>query len=104
MNLKSLKVLGNKQLEELAEIFKALGEPNRLKIVMYLLEGERYVTELVKLTGSTQPVVSHHLKILCDAGVIESIRKGRHKYFSITGDWVKELLRCVIKVRFGEIY
>ena len=64
------------QLTALAMRFRALSEVSRLQIVHALHEGPRTVTELVSITGLSQPNVSRHLQVLTLAGLIERTRKG----------------------------
>lgn len=71
--------------EEMAGAFKALGDPNRLKIITYLAAdttGTLGVGDLATRLGISQPAVSQHLKTLKTAGLIESRKIGFHVYFS----------------------
>jgi DNA-binding transcriptional ArsR family regulator len=73
-------------------VFKSLGEPTRLKIVRLLSGGELCVCKIIPETGKSQPTVSAHLKILYDAGLVKSRKEGLSVYYSLSGDWIKELL------------
>jgi DNA-binding transcriptional ArsR family regulator len=64
-------------LRDLRAFHKALADVNRLRIVRRLAEGEASVTDLIDHVGLSQPLVSHHLKRLRAAGLIESRRVGR---------------------------
>ena len=64
-------------LRDLRAFHKALADVNRLRIVRRLAEGEASVTDLIAHVGLSQPLVSHHLKRLRAAGLIESRRVGR---------------------------
>ena len=70
-------VLQPEDLRDLRAFHKALADVNRLRIVRRLAEGEASVTELIEHVGLSQPLVSHHLKRLRAAGLIESRRVGR---------------------------
>ena len=70
-------------IDRIAEIFKVLSEPMRLKILDSLRHGEKNVSELIKLTGSQQANVSKHLGIMKKAGVVTARRKGLNIYYSL---------------------
>lgn len=72
--------------ERLAGVLKALGEPTRLRLVSLIAahEGaEACVCDLTDPVGLSQPTVSHHLKILVDAGLIEREQRGKWAYYGI---------------------
>jgi ArsR family transcriptional regulator len=79
--------------ERLAGIAKALSEPVRVRIVDVLLRSDEPVCqcELNALFGLKQPVLSHHMKKLVDAGVATVSRSHRWAYYSIAPDALKEL-------------
>ena len=70
-------VLQPDDLRDLRTFHKALADVNRLRIVRRLAEGEASVAELIAQVGLSQPLVSHHLKRLRVAGLIETRRVGR---------------------------
>jgi ArsR family transcriptional regulator len=76
-----------------AELFKALADPARVRIVNVLATtGEPVcVCELVEPLGLAQPTVSHHLKKLLDAGLLEREQRGKWAYFSLKRDAVEKL-------------
>lgn len=63
--------------KESAEIFKALADESRLRILNLLLEKEMCVTEILQALGLAQSLVSHHLKILKTAQLVDSFRMGQ---------------------------
>lgn len=69
--------------EEFAEVFKLLGDKNRLTIVSLLKERELCVCELVELLHTSQPNISQHLRKLKDAGLLDESRKGQWVYYSL---------------------
>jgi ArsR family transcriptional regulator, arsenate/arsenite/antimonite-responsive transcriptional repressor len=73
------------QAIELAQVAKALGDPIRLQLVDVLRKhaGKVCVCELVPLFDVSQPTVSHHLKILRDAGIVGSERQGLWAYYYV---------------------
>lgn len=70
-------VLQPEDLRELRTFHKALADVNRLRIVRRLAEGEASVADLIANVGLSQPLVSHHLKRLRVAGLVETRRVGR---------------------------
>ena len=60
-----------------ADLLKALGDDTRLRVVKYLLEGERHAGELQDDLGVEQSLLSHHLRLLRNAGIVESERDGK---------------------------
>jgi ArsR family transcriptional regulator, arsenate/arsenite/antimonite-responsive transcriptional repressor len=85
------------EAERLAAIAKALGDPIRLQLVDVLRRhaGEVCVCELTPLFDVGQPTVSHHLKVLRDAGLVDSERRGLWAYYYVRpeglaalGDWL----------------
>ena len=76
-----------------AELFKALGDPARVRIVNVLATAGEAVCacELYEPLGLSQPTVSHHLKKLTDAGLLEREQRGKWAYFSLKRDAVEKL-------------
>jgi ArsR family transcriptional regulator len=68
----------------LAQVFKALGDPVRLRLVSLIgahQGGEACVCDLASAFDLTQPTISHHLKVLREAGIIDSERRGTWVYY-----------------------
>jgi ArsR family transcriptional regulator len=83
------------QAIELAGVAKALGDPIRLQLVDVLRKhaGKVCVCELVPLFDVSQPTVSHHLKILRDAGIVGSERQGLWAYYYVQAEALDALSR-----------
>ena len=81
------------QALRMAAIAKALGDPIRLQLVDVLRRhaGKVCVCELVPLFDVSQPTLSHHLKILRQAGIVDSERRGLWAYYYVRPDALKEL-------------
>jgi ArsR family transcriptional regulator len=81
------------QAQRMAAIAKALGDPVRLQLVDVLRKhaGKVCVCELVPLFDLSQPTVSHHLKVLRQAGIVGSEREGLWAYYYVIPDALKEL-------------
>ena len=74
-----------------AELFKALCDPNRLMIVDMLSCGELCACRILERFRITQPTLSHHMKILCDCGLVLWRKEGRWMYYSLNGEKVQQL-------------
>jgi ArsR family transcriptional regulator len=85
--------LSEEEAEATAELFRALGDPARVRIVNLLATspGPICACELYEPLGLAQPTVSHHLKKLTDAGLLEREQRGRWAYFSLKRDAVEKL-------------
>jgi ArsR family transcriptional regulator len=81
------------QAERMAAIAKALGDPIRLQLVDVLRKhaGKVCVCELTPLFDVGQPTVSHHLKVLRDAGIVDSERRGLWAYYYVIPDALEDL-------------
>lgn len=85
--------LGDGEAEATAELFKALADPARVRIVNALAVSDQSVCacEFEPALGLSQPTVSHHLRKLTEAGLLEREQRGRWAYFSLKRDAVDKL-------------
>ena len=82
--------------ESYSLIFKALSHPLRLQIACGLMnKKECNVSTMVEKLGVSQPMVSQHLNILKNAGIIESQRKGNQICYSVTNEKVKNIIKSM---------
>jgi DNA-binding transcriptional ArsR family regulator len=79
-------------LEVLARTYQALGEHNRLKILLALRAHELCVCDLCEVLEMTAPAVSHHLRRLRDLGLVRSRRAGKLVYYSLDDEHISDLL------------
>jgi ArsR family transcriptional regulator len=81
----SAPTLSDEEAASTAALFKALGDPARVRIVNLLASrgGEVCSCELEPALGLSQPTVSHHLKKLTDAGLLQREQRGKWAYFSL---------------------
>ncbi|HSJ92782.1 MAG TPA: metalloregulator ArsR/SmtB family transcription factor [Gaiellaceae bacterium] len=81
-------VLSDEEAAASAAVFAALGDPARVRIVNLLATSEAAVCvcELVAPLSLSQPTVSHHLKKLMEAGLLEREQRGRWAYYSLSGE------------------
>ena len=87
-------VLSDEEAEATAGLFKALADPARVRIMNVLAtsDGEPVcVCHLIEPLGLAQPTVSHHMKRLLDAGLVEREQRGKWAYFSLSRDAVEKL-------------
>lgn len=84
--------LTNKQI---TVIFKALCDENRVQIFRLLQGGERCACELLDEMQLSQPTLSHHMKILCDSGLVNGRKKGKWMYYSISSEGSKFAINCI---------
>ena len=68
---------------DIAVICKALGDSNRLQIVQMLSDGEKCGCKLLEAFEITQPTLSHHMRILCECGLVNSRKEGKWHYYSL---------------------
>jgi ArsR family transcriptional regulator, lead/cadmium/zinc/bismuth-responsive transcriptional repressor len=80
------------QSSELAEMFRLLGEPNRLRLVAACLHRPRTVGELTEEIGVSQSLVSHHLRLLRAARLLRQTRSGRHVLYDLPDCHVRTML------------
>lgn len=89
--------------ERLATVFKALGEPTRLRLVS-LIAGhqgaEACVCDLTAPVGLSQPTVSHHLKILVEAGLLERAQRGKWAYYRLVPTALDALAGVFTRARY----
>lgn len=76
-------------VKKTAVIFKAFCDENRVKILQMLQSGEKCACKLLDEMNITQPTLSHHMKILCDSGIVEGRKEGKWMYYSISGAGVE---------------
>jgi ArsR family transcriptional regulator len=77
--------------ERLAALFKALADPTRVRIIGRLLAGEACVPELADELGLGQSTVSHSLRLLRHLHIVRSRKDGRHAYYQLEDDHVRDL-------------
>jgi len=84
---------GEKLLKKMAEMFKVMNDPTRLKIINALLLSEMCVCDIAALMDMTQPTISHHLKILRQSELIKYRREGKIVYYSLDDEHVSALFQ-----------
>ncbi len=84
-------------MEEVLSGLRAAAEPTRLRLLMLCAEGELAVSELTEILGQSQPRVSRHLKLLCDAGLLDRFREGNWVFYRLaqSGSLARQLVELV---------
>ena len=81
--------------QKLANLLKVVAEPNRLKILEMLSCGEMCACNILDHFDFTQPTLSHHMKILCDAEIVVGRKEGKWTHYSISEKGVKQAKECL---------
>ncbi len=89
------RVLSEEEAGQIAEVFKTLADPTRVRIITLLSEGEICVHELAQALGMTASAVSHQLRLLRHQGLVRARRQGRHIFYRLDDEHVLQLLRQV---------
>lgn len=86
--------LGRADANELAAAFKAIADPGRLRLLSFIAGqpgAEACVCHLVEPLGLSQPTVSHHLRVLTDAGLLDRERRGTWMFYKLIPERVESL-------------
>lgn len=81
------------------KVFKAFCDENRLKILEQLRTGEKCACKLLDELHITQPTLSHHMKLLCDADIVQGRKEGKWVHYSIDQEGAKraqEILKQLV--------
>ncbi len=92
-------VIGKVTIGDLVEVLKAVADPARLRLLSLLVaagDEEVRVGDLVAPVGLSQPTVSHHLRILCDSGLVEMEKRGVFTYCSIVDGALEPLVSSLM--------
>jgi DNA-binding transcriptional ArsR family regulator len=80
-----------------AELFRALGDPLRVRILALLLAGEMNVGAIAQSIGASPSSVSHHLRGLRLLHLVKVRREGKKMFYSLYGEHMEEIIRCVME-------
>lgn len=84
------------------KLIKALADENRLAILHALQEGEKCGCVLLEELRVSQPTLSHHMKILCDAGIVDSCKDGKWMHYSISLEGSRQLRAMIQNFTLSE--
>ncbi len=89
-------------LKKLQLIFLTLSDYNRLGIIRFICERETSVGEIVRATKLSQPLVSHHLRVLKENGILETKRKGPFIYYFIRDRKILDAINLFLEITQNE--
>jgi ArsR family transcriptional regulator len=81
------------------DVFKALADPTRLKILECIKDGEKCICEVIPYTGKSQPNVSQHLKVLKIAGLVDERREGTRILLKASNKKIFDVITSVKQLR-----
>jgi ArsR family transcriptional regulator, arsenate/arsenite/antimonite-responsive transcriptional repressor len=93
------QIITASEAETLAARFKALADPTRLRLISLVAaheDAEACVCELTDPVGLSQPTVSHHLKILVDAGILIRKQRGKWAYYRLVPDTLADMASMIV--------
>ena len=88
--------------ESLARVFKALGDPTRVRLLSLIAAsdgGEACICDLTEPVGLSQPTVSHHMRLLADAGLISREQRGKWAYFRVIDQTLNAIRQALEPIR-----
>ncbi|HNZ14552.1 MAG TPA: metalloregulator ArsR/SmtB family transcription factor [Anaerolineaceae bacterium] len=86
----------DENIKRMAETFKGLADPTRLKLIDLLLKGERCVNDLAEATQTSQSAVSHQLRLLRNLRFVSSRRDGQQVFYRINDEHIGELFKLAL--------
>lgn len=89
--------MGNRY-EDNGKVFKALSDPNRLMILEKLQSGERCACVILEDLKIGQSTLSHHMKLLCESGLVNSRRDGKWMHYSLNKDGCKKAINLLAEI------
>ena len=88
--------------KKVSTIFKALCDENRVRILALLKGGEKCACKLLEALDIVQPTLSHHMKILCDSGLVVSRKEGKWMHYSLSCEGFARAVSC-LNAFLGEV-
>jgi len=91
-------VLSEEEAERIAGTFKALGDPGRVRLLSLIAaspDGEACICDLTEPVRLSQPTVSHHMKVLVDAGLATREQRGRWAYYRVVTDALERASQAI---------
>ncbi len=79
-------------LADLAEVFHLMGDPSRLSILLFVLDGPRAVAEIAAATGLSASLVSHHLRLLRAGRLVRAERRGKQVFYTVDDAHIRSVL------------
>lgn len=86
------EIISQDDSQMIARFFQVLADPTRVRMIKALADAEWCVSDLTEALGMDQPAVSHQLKYLRDLGLVRWTKNGRHVYYSLADNHLREIL------------
>ena len=87
-----------KTYEKNAKLFKAFCDPNRLLIVDRLRSGRQSAAELLEVLHIGQPTLSHHMKILIEAGIVRAWKEGKWMHYALNEEGIAQVRLLLLEI------
>lgn len=97
LNHVKTNMISENELNNMAKLFKIFGDNTRISILSALNIHEMCVCDLAVLLNMTKSAISHQLKVLRDNNLVKFEKKGKHAYYSLADDHVKEILDVALE-------
>lgn len=88
--------IGEDQVVELAEMFRLMSDPTRLKIILACLDAPAAVGEMADRLGISASLVSHHLRLLRAARLLQADRRGRQVFYVVGDEHIRSMLSDMV--------
>jgi ArsR family transcriptional regulator, lead/cadmium/zinc/bismuth-responsive transcriptional repressor len=88
--------IGEDQVVELAEMFRLMSDPTRLKIILACLDAAAAVGEMAERLGISASLVSHHLRLLRAARLLQADRRGRQVFYAVQDEHIRSMLSDMV--------
>ncbi len=86
-------------IQKAARILKTLGHPDRIKIVEFLVDGEKTVGQIHRELNMKQPIVSQHLKVMHERGIVIYRQEGTRYFYQLANEFIFKILNCMAEVQ-----
>ncbi|WP_175946263.1 metalloregulator ArsR/SmtB family transcription factor [Caballeronia sp. BCC1704] len=94
--MSAVTALSDDQFVELAGLFRLMGDPSRLKIIAACLGAPTCVSDIAAKYGMSQPLVSHHLRLLRTTRVLRAERRGKQIFYAAADHHVKQVISDMV--------
>lgn len=91
-----LQNLTCEDLEKISNDFKALSDTNRIKIILFLLSGEKSVNAISESVNLSQPATSHHLRVLKNLGILKMTRRANVNYYRVADEHISTIIKMSV--------
>lgn len=92
MELKQKGASEEVDLERMTQLFKALGDPSRVRILFQIFTSEACINEIARKLNMSEPAVSHHMRILKMNGLVRWYRRGKNILYELDDDHVRSII------------